>query len=78
MQSVFSSQTSPISCIDGMKVWLQALANHLVSFLIVFLPVAWLVPKVFGGIAIAVGVSALVYLLGVGLARILFKDRHGN
>ena len=59
-----------------MKVWLEAIWNHVVSFLIVFLPVAWLLPNGFGDIAIAVGVSVLVYLLGVVLVRMLFKNKH--
>jgi hypothetical protein len=56
-----------------MRVWLQEIKNHAVSFLIVFLPIAWLLVKLFGGIAAATVVSAMVYMLGIGVARILLK-----
>jgi hypothetical protein len=59
-----------------MKNLLQEIAFHAASFLIVFLPVGWLIARVTGGVVNAIVVSAATYVLVLGIVKGLMKKKH--
>ena len=59
-----------------MKYWWEEVKFHVVGFLIVFLPIAWFLEKVFGGVAKAAAISATAYVLVAVIVKILMKKKY--